>query len=182
VSSEAQGSRTSRPQNSGRDVRDPKTHKFWHSRGYLPHCDTPGLLQSITFRLVDSLPADALKRLLQETTEADKNHNIDALLDAGHGACWLKQSEIADIVESALLYRDGQRYSLLAWCIMPNHVHLLIETREGWPLSALLKSWKSYTAKAINQHLGRTGTVWMADYFDRYIRDDAHLATVGLHT
>ena len=173
-----QGARTSRPQKSERNARDSSQHKFWHSRGYLPHCDTPGLLQSITFRLADALPADALQRMLQETTETDIGHNIDMLLDAGHGACWLKQAQIADIVENALLHWDGQRYHLLAWCIMPNHVHLLIETREGWPLPQLLQSWKSYTAKAINHHLGRIGTVWMADYFDRYIRDDMHLAAV----
>lgn len=175
-----QGTRTSRPQNSEREARAPEIplHRHWHSRGYLPHCDTPGLLQSITFRLADSLPADALKRLLQETAEAEKNHSIDALLDAGHGACWLKQTEIAGIVESALLHWDGQRYRLLAWCIMPNHVHILIETHDGWPLHSLLHGWKSFTAKAINRYLGRTGAVWMADYFDRYIRDDLHLAAV----
>jgi hypothetical protein len=41
-----------------------------------------------------------------------------------------------------------------------------------------VQGWKSFTAKLINQHLGRTGTVWMREYFDRYIRDDHHLAAV----
>lgn len=61
---------------------------------------------------------------------------------------------------------------------MPNHVHVLIETRENYPLSKVVQGWKSFTAKLINRHLGRTGTVWMRDYFDRYIRDDHHLAAV----
>lgn len=180
------GARASCPQESERDARDPRNeeptdpqHKHWHSRGYLPHRDTPGLLQAVTFRLADSLPANALDRLRQEAgDDAAKHRSIEALLDAGYGACWLKQPAIAEIVEDALLHGDVQRYRLLAWCVMPNHVHVLIETREGWPLPGVLHSWKSFTAKAINQYLGRTGTVWMQDYFDRYIRDDHHLAAV----
>ncbi|MCR4297576.1 MAG: transposase, partial [Gallionella sp.] len=106
----------------------------------------------------------------------DKLRQIESLLDAGHGACWLRQPAIANIVEDALLHWDGQRYRLLAWCVMPNHVHALIETREGYSLPKVVQGWKSFTARLINQHLGRTGTVWMRDYFDRYIRDDHHLA------
>lgn len=154
-------------------------HKFWHSRGYLPHCDTPGLLQFITFRLNDSLPSQVLRHLMQETDdEMQRFKRIEALLDAGHGECWLERPSVANIVEDALLHDDGQRYRLLAWCVMPNHVHVLIETRADYPLPTLVQSWKSYTARLINRHLGRTGTVWMRDYFDRYIRDDHHLAAV----
>ena len=152
-------------------------HKHWHSRGYLPHCDTPGLLQAVTFRLADSLPAEALLNLQQEATnDVEKRKRIEALLDSGYGACWLKQPEIAGIVENSLLHGDGQAYRLLAWCVMPNHVHGLIETCDGSPLSGVLHSWKSFTAKAINLYLNHSGTVWMPDYFDRYIRDDHHLA------
>ena len=161
----------------GQDARAPAhTPKYWHSRGYLPHCDVPGLLQFITFRLADSLPADALEGLCQDS---DNQHSrIEALLDAGYGDCYLRSPEIADIAENALLHFDGQRYLLLAWCVMPNHLHVLMQTRENWPLSTILHSWKSFTANAINRHLERNGEVWMADYFDRFIRDDLHLAAV----
>lgn len=160
----------------GRDARAPHAPKYWYSRGYLPHCDVPGLLQFITFRLADSLPADALEDMPQNSDE--RNSKIEALLDAGYGECLLRHPEVAAITENALLHFDGQRYLLLAWGVMPNHVHLLIQTREGWNLSDLLHGWKSFTAHAINSHLGRNGAVWMTDYFDRYIRDDLHLAAV----
>ena len=161
----------------GQDARAPApAPKYWHSRGYLPHCDVPGLLQFITFRLADSLPADALEGLRQDS---DNQHSrIESLLDAGYGDCWLQHPEIADMVENALLHFDGQRYLLLAWCVMPNHLHVLIQTRENWPLSTIMHSWKSFTANAINRHLGRNSAIWMADYFDRFIRDDLHLAAV----
>lgn len=166
-------------ENSRRDVGAPINHKSWHSRGYLPHCDTPGLLQFITFRLYDSLPVHVLNRLAQENDDdVEKLKQIESFLDAGHGTCWLKQPDVANIVEDALLHGDEQRYRLLAWCVMPNHVHVLIETRDGCPLSRVVQGWKSFTSKLINQHLVRTGTVWMREYFDRYIRDDRHLAAV----
>ncbi len=135
-------------------------HKLWHSRGYLPHCDTPGLLQSITFRLADSLPGDVLTRLLQEEgDEVSRLKLIEKFLDAGHGACWLKQAAIANIVEDALLHGDGKHYRLLAWCVMPNHVHVLIETGAEHSVPKIVQGWKSYTARLINQHLGRKGSV-----------------------
>ena len=157
----------------------PAVHKFWHSRGYLPHCDTPGLLQFITFRLNDSLPAHVLHRLMQEADdEVERLKQIERLLGAGYGECWMKQPALAHIVEDALLHNDGQNYRLLAWCVMPNHVHVLIETQDGYSLPKVVQGWKSFTARLINRYLGRTGTVWMRDYFDRYIRDDYHLASV----
>jgi len=162
----------------GIPIRMP-TPKFWHSRGYLPHCDVPGLLQFITFRLADSLPHEVLRRLMQEEIDDVSRHQqIEQFLDAGHGACWLKQKSVADIVEKALLHDDGKRYRLLAWCVMPNHIHALIETDSDYPVSKTVQAWKSYTARQINQHLGRSGPVWMRDYFDRYIRDDHHLTAV----
>ena len=154
--------------------------KGWHSRGYLPHLDQPGLLQFITFRLSDSLPAAVLHRLAAETAddEAERHRLIDGYLDAGHGACWLRRPEIATLVQGALLHFDGERYRLLAWVVMPNHTHVLIETKRGFPLPGVVQSWKGFTARRANALLGGGGAFWHRDYFDRYVRDDAHLAAV----
>lgn len=149
----------------------------WYSRRYLPHCDVPGLLQAITFRLDDALPDEVHARLLQEEpSEARRRRRIEAYLDAGHGACVLRQPACAEIVEKALQFFDPDRYRLLAWSVMPNHVHVLIETMERWPLAVIVHSWKSFTSKAINKRLHRNGTLWQRDYHDRYIRDDEHFA------
>ena len=137
--------------------------KGWHSRGYLPHFDLPEAVQFITFRLADSLPGviTGLRR--------DDNilHRLDQELDTGLGACWLRQSEIASLIEGALLHFDEDRYRLLAWCIMPNHVHVVIVVLGGPSLSEIVGSWKSFTAKRANATLGRSGSFWHADYFDR---------------
>jgi len=152
----------------------------WHSRGYLPHLDVPGLIQSITIHLADSLPRQALEKILSSTAPDDpeRRRRIERLLDAGHGACWLARPEIATIIESALLHWDAKRYRILCWVIMPNHVHTLVQTQKDHPLPQVLHGLKSFTANVANQQLGRTGHLWARDYFDRYIRDDGHLAAV----
>lgn len=160
---------------------EPDKHRGWYSRGYHPHIDSGGIVQSVTFRLGDSVP-----RALQERWRAEsKRGGADPALlwriaeyeDAGHGACYLRRPEIAQLVEGALLYFDGVRYRLLEWCVMPNHVHVLLEFMPGHRLADIVRSWKSYTSKQANRILGRTGIFWARDYFDRYIRDEGHLET-----
>lgn len=157
------------------------SHKGWYSRGYLPHFDSPNLCQSITFRLGDSLPADVVAALADDPAvmwNSVKRARVEVYLNAGYGACHLRDPRIGRMVEQALLYFDGARYRMIAWVIMPNHVHTLVEMFEGHPLPSVVQSWKSYTAKQANQILGRTGRFWATGYFDRYIRDERHFANV----
>jgi putative DNA methylase len=153
----------------------------WHSRGYLPHCNHPGLVQSVTFRLADSLPAAVLQSweaelavLPEQERTTERWRRIEDWLDASHGACWLRHPRIAELMENALLHFDGTRYHLLGWVVMPNHVHLLLETIPDWPLENLIFSWKSWTAREANKVLRRNGVFWQRDYHDRYIRDGEH--------
>lgn len=156
-------------------------HKGWHSRGYLPHFDQPALVQSITFRLADALPANILESLQQDKdklTSLKKRQQIEAYMDAGHGTCHLRNQRVGQLVEDALKYFDGGRYRLLAWVIMPNHVHVLIETIIGFPLHKIMLSWKSFTAHKANKILSCSGPFWFPDYFDRYIRNERHFYNV----
>ena len=110
---------------SNKNRKFDRNPKAWYSRNYLPHCDVPGLVQMITYRLVDALPKEVLVRLAAEKNPAKKREKIEAWLDRGQGVCWLRDPRCAVIVEQALHYFDGQHYRLLAWCVMPNHVHVL---------------------------------------------------------
>lgn len=147
-------------------------HKGWHSRGYLPHFDSPETIQFVTFRLADSLPRAVAEMLARRPVNL---FEADASLDAGLGACWLGDPAIADLVQDTILHFDGQRYCLLAWCIMPNHVHVVVEPGVGHSLGAIVHSWKSFSANQANRMLRRSGPFWHRDYFDRYIRDEGHL-------
>jgi REP element-mobilizing transposase RayT len=165
----------------------PGGNRGWYSRGYLPHLDQPGLYQSINFRLYDSVPESVFQQWKEQLRwQVDLPSDAPAAValrqrivkyeDAGHGHCWLKDEQIATLVENVLLRFDGERYRLMAWCVMPNHVHVLIETIPGVRLGEILHSWKSFTAQKANELLGRKGTFWARDYYDRYIRDDRHFA------
>lgn len=103
---------------------------------------------------------------------------IDRYEDAGHGSCVLREPRVAAIVENAFLYFDRQRYGLIAWCVMPNHVHVMTEMYEGFTLSRVLHSWKSFTAKEINKVLKRRGQLWFEEYHDRYIRNERHFLSM----
>lgn len=154
-------------------------HSGWTDRGYLPHNDQPGLVQSVTFRLEDSLPKEKLdewEQLRHVLTDAGRIRQIEEYLDRGSGSCVLQQPECAEIVQNALLHFDGQRCQLIAWCVMPNHVHVLFKTLAGHPLGKLIHSWKTFTAREINRITGRKGSLWQEDYFDTFMRDDEHQA------
>ena len=161
--------------------------KDWHRRFHsVPHRENKAL-QSITFRLYDSLPKEVIEeiKLKLDIKKDDPACNsmqyqrlrqkIAEYEDAGYGQCFLRDERIAAIMQDTLKHFDGERYQLLCWCIMPNHVHVLIEVNEGWSLSKIMHGWRSYTANEANRILGRTGKFWMEEYYDRYIRNDNHL-------
>lgn len=153
----------------------------WHSRGYLPHFDAGAICQALTFRLADSLPAAVLATWSAELASTPDEARARLLstraqrwLDNGHGNCWLGLPAIAAVVQQALLHHDAVRYRLLAWCVMPNHVHALVEPLPDVSLSDVMHSWKSYTAHQANALLDRRGRFWQPEYYDRFVRTRAH--------
>lgn len=162
-----------------------------HTRGYLPHVKREGAWYFVTFRLVDSLPREALLRLEHERSEAlrrlptdarcgqkpeldrDRQRKIERYLDLGFGACHLRRPEIADMVAGALHHHNGQQYLLDDWVIMPNHVHLILWPMPNFTLSEILRSRKRHTSRQANLTLGTTGTTfWQRESYDHWIRDD----------
>lgn len=152
----------------------PNARPGWHSRGYLPHCDEDGLVQHVVFRLADSLPAVALAGM-RHLGKIERFSRCDAFLDGGVGSAILRRPEIACIVVDALLWFDGTRYALLAWCVMPNHVHVVVEPRGENRLRDIVKSWKANSAARINALSGKSGRLWAPEYFDRFMRSEPHL-------
>jgi REP element-mobilizing transposase RayT len=96
---------------------------------------------------------------------------------------WLQNPHIAELVMEALHYRDNKVWDLLAFCIMPDHVHAVVKPltrRDGVPepLSAVMQSLKRYTARKANQVLHRRGTFWQDETYDHVVRDEAELARI----
>lgn len=143
------------------------------------------MIQSINFRLADSLPLMVIAKWKAELSaqlegkrEVELRRRIEEYLDAGHGHCWLREANVASMVQGALLHFDEERYRLLSWCIMPNHVHVLIETRAQYPLAGVLHSWKSFSGHAAVRLLRIRGEFWQREYFDRYVRNAEHYEKV----
>jgi putative transposase len=156
----------------------------WHQRGYLPHFDAPGVTQFVTFPLHDSFPITChgeWEMILREPDDSLKRRKVEAWLDRGHGQCWLQRANVAKLVESVLLEADGRDYRLLAWVLMPNHVHLVVEVWSE-PLTKLLNGWKGRSSRQANLLLSRSGSLWQKDYFDALVRDQTHLKRAVRYT
>lgn len=121
-----------------------------HYRRNLPHILPPDERLFITFRLYDSLPKEVREKLindrnaaeitirktiLDETTRKVELYNLqkryfakfDSYLDKClYGSTWLKIQSIAEVVKEALHYRDIKYFDIHAYCIMSNHVHILL--------------------------------------------------------
>ena len=149
----------------------------WHQRGYLPHFDAPEVTQFVTFQLHDSFPASRraeFEPILKEPDDSAKRRQLEAWLDRSHGECWLRRSDLAELVEQTLLAAEGRDYQMQAWVVMPNHIHLVVDVWDV-PLAKLINGWKGKSSRLANLLLNRCGTFWKEDYFDTLIRDPAHL-------
>ncbi len=168
---------------------------------YLPHWRIPGATYAVTFRTKDSLPASVLKEYERQKSllleRFDRSHPlaapdqspqqigeeirelmesvIEPALHAAEGPRPLADAAIAAMVESALKHFDGDRYDLLAWSVMPNHVHVLLTPREGHELEQIIQSWKTHSATQANRMLGKSGTFWQEEYYDHIVRDGEDL-------
>ncbi len=160
---------------------------------HLPHWHQDGCTYFVTFRLADSVPKGKLiqwqielREWLRQhpeprTLEQEKEYTelfaerFHRWLDDGMGECWLRQPKISAIVEEALRFFDNQRYWLGHFVVMPNHVHVLVRPLGEYTLSQILHSWKSFTAKQINDAFGRGSKVWQDESFDSIVRDEAAL-------
>lgn len=174
---------------------------------HLPHYHLPNATYFITFRLAGSLPLEAAARLQAEYEEeqrrlehqfsgkalyearyqAQKRHfaRIDGLLDQDlHGPRWLARPECARIVMETIHAFMPEEYHLHAFCLMNNHVHLLIDQqdipeppprRDGKHYTALSRAMRLLKGKSgalCNQVLGRSGPFWQHESYDHIVRDE----------
>lgn len=157
----------------------------------LPHWEQEGADYAVTFRLADSLPRHVIDQLALERRQLEReiemtgtlsddekskrldwllSEKVERWLDNCFGECVLRRPEAAETVANALKHFDGIRYQLLAWCVMPNHVHVAFRSFADWDLKSILHSWKTFTAFQINQLRGKKGMLWQSEYYDHLIR------------
>jgi Rad3-related DNA helicase/REP element-mobilizing transposase RayT len=163
---------------------------------FLLHWTKESAVYAVNFRLADAVPAEVLeawkrerddivlraKQLDRPIAEHERkrlddlhSEKVEAFLDAGRGECWMNDPRVAALVAGALKHFERDRYRLLAWCVMPNHVHAVVQPIGSHALEEIVHSWKSFTAHKANKLLGREGPFWMAEAYDHLIRDQDDL-------
>jgi REP element-mobilizing transposase RayT len=179
-------------------MKNLKYKRFYRRK--LPHLQPPGATLFITFRLANSIPQKILVQFRREANQIDKilseisdpqEHAQrtyseqkrlfgiwDGPLDSSlRGPFWLSVPNVAAIVAESIHFRDGQVYDLAAYCIMPNHVHMVFtplcnDTGDYYPMSAIMHSLKLYTARRCNALLEQSGRFWQHENYDHVVRDD----------
>ena len=165
---------------------------------HLPHWRLPRAAYFITFRLNDSIPSAILAETQRDAaswrqrladharpmSESERTQwqefqrarlrKLERLLDQNHGECLLREARHRQVVADALHHFEGQRCEMLSYVVMPNHVHALCRLLGDCRVEDLCRSWKVFTAQHIQRSLGRKGSLWQDESFDRIIRDKAH--------
>lgn len=197
------------------ETRSSENPRFYQR--HLPHWQPPGASIFLTWRIFGSLPKEAIERLAEERALLNKqpcrpgesprdralrhSEGLFSLTDellgyADQGPSWLADERIAKMMVDALFYHAGRLYSLLAFVVMPNHVHVLLtplvmggdEPADGptgeqvpqyVPLRKITQSLKGYVAREANKLLNRTGKpFWQEESYDHWARNEAELARI----
>jgi REP element-mobilizing transposase RayT len=170
-----------------------KTHKR------LFHYNTYNELVFLTWRLAFTLPGSFLQEIenkkrdfqnklgqlyhkSQNSDHAQQQEELftfyDEQLDRYEApSISLTQSQYAKVLMDIFHFHEGKKYSIICYCIMSNHVHLLLQPLEKLPgeffqLREIMHSLRSYSATKLNQLSHRKGTLWAYDFFDHSMRDE----------
>lgn len=175
--------------------------KIYYKRN-LPHYQPTDATFFVTFRLAGSLPNEAIVRLKEERLQDEKLllkikdekvrkknmadqrkryfSKFDKMLDSAvNNQSWLNDERVANMIAEAMRFRDGKVYDLLAYCIMPNHAHMVFTVeRSGTSLYMVLQSLKAYTAREANKILRQKGIFWQHESYDHVVRDGKELGRI----
>lgn len=175
-------------------------------RRNLPRIQPRGATFLVNFRLAGSLPVEVVERLRAEAEQSEKklltvkdqrerlllrnreqrklfNKWDDALHKSQTGPFWLKDDRIAKIVADSIFYHDGDWFDVLAYCIMPNHGHLVLtayesSAAEDYSLTKIMHNIKRNSANHANKILRRTGAFWQHESYDHFARDEKELERI----
>ena len=173
----------------------------------LPHFQPPDdTVFFITTRLDGSLPKESIDKFneireqeikvveasnisyQEKRLQIDNAHKrffgkYDDLLDKLIiGNNWLKIPAIAQVVIDSLHFFNNQRYELICFSVLSNHIHIVFEVKKEYALYGIMKSIKNYSAKRANELLDRSGQFWQHESYDRVVRDANELSRIIFYT
>lgn len=176
----------------------------------LPHWDVPGAAYFVTSCLEGSIPArglldiDAYRKSVQQRLRPPQRTaeewaadqwklgfaRTDRWLDEEPAVRHLQDERLAHCVMKALYHFAQVRYDLLAFVVMPSHIHWVFQPREEWvrtlenergdatPRQRIIRSINRFTARECNKILGRSGTFWQHEPYDHWVRSPEELERI----
>ena len=151
-------------------------------RSNLPQWCPNGAPLFLTGRLHGSLPTIFFDRSGKagSFTPGEVFRRADEQLDrAAAGPLWLKDPRVAASVVEKIARGDNElhHYSLHAYFVMSNHVHVLLTP--NIPLRRVTDSLKGVTARTANQILRRSGQhFWQDESCDHWCRNAAEFERI----
>jgi REP element-mobilizing transposase RayT len=162
---------------------------------HLPHQVPEGSPIFVTWNLKGAMPKAAIEELLRERRRLENQAHRPGETASGRRLCeskWLyaaadrfhdravegpmhlKDPRAAKIVEESLLFGAGDRYDLFAWCVMSNHVHVLLTPhRELVKVTQAIKGYTAYRINGLQDARGRA--LWQDESYDHWARDEAEM-------
>ena len=181
-------------------------HTQTYYRRNMPHIVPPSATLFVTFRLAGSLPVAMVQQLQAEletyldtvtrTLPADEQAadfyqarkayfgKFDAQLDGStSGPDWLRQPAVAELVQREIELLSELKINVLSYCIMPNHVHIVMQLPEapGFSFGQLMQRLKGHTAYKANQLLQRSGPFWQHESYDHVVRGTQELERINAY-
>ena len=77
-----------------------------------------------------------------------------------------------EVLASLRWLHDRGRALCHGYCVMPDHLHAVLELGPGGELGRVMNGLKTFTARAVNRAHGREGRLWQRGYFDHALRGD----------
>ena len=168
--------------------------KTYYQRS-LPHIQPRGETLFVTFRLTGSLPAEIMRQLRAEqlreeaaaATAEDRMRARKrqfgrwdvAMHSAGYGPTWLREPEVAAVVATELHRLTESGHQLWSYCLMPNHVHLVVGLPEAEGIFyQAMQQLKGRSAYQCNRLLARQGTFWQPESYDHVVRSGEEMQNV----
>ncbi|MBN2602024.1 MAG: transposase [Candidatus Marinimicrobia bacterium] len=172
-------------------------------RGNLPHYQPQSGIFFITYRLNYELPAELVNELQQQKQEFARQNKVkkpnktaslnfekrqfdfidNYLALCQKGPKYLSNPDVANIVSDSLFIMNSIQYELYCYCIMPNHVHILIKPLKKkddsyYSLAEILKGHKGSTARRANVILETKGKFWHIESYDHLVRSQEEFENI----
>ncbi len=141
--------------------------------------DTPRKATHVLFWLDDALPW-GFARKLSRRPQGQRAYLLNQALDQGHGRRSLCNRAAGASLQREIMAFDGDRYGLIAWCVMPTHVHVLLSEVGDWSLVEIVGEWKSATNMAANARriFNRQAPGWASDHFKTELTGETEIDDV----